>query len=298
MEPLTSKGMGRSGVLDESLSLVGAALRHPAAWLFAALYVTGALVYALVGGPSALIKPLAFLAGYALILLVTLAVTTRAPAPAWTEAAAYSRRRLWWQLGALLIFWLLGIGYTFLLFGPVQALVPRYLALVVLGNVALLLLLYVVLPLLTMRWFGVPWRELGFGRGYRVWMVMGMCCLLPVAVLVIQALSGRAVTAIGNQIVSTLLQAAFVEEVFYRGMVLTRLIRLVGTGWGVVLAALLFGAAHAATNLSQDGGILVALAQSIVAQGTFGVVLAALFIRTRNIWAGVVFHALVDGTGL
>ncbi|GEM_PF-2012466 len=298
MEPLSSGSVEPSRILTRDRAIFYAWFRSPAFWLFAALYVIGAGVYLLLGGPAALVKPLGFLISYALILLVTIACTTNAPAPAWAEAAPYSRRQLWWQLGAALLFWLLEIGYSFLLFGLVQTLPGRYLPLLILGNVVILLLLNVGFPLLIMRRLGVPWSELGFGRGYRVRLVMGISCFLPIVVLVIQALIGRGLASIGSELLQVLLQAAFVEEVFYRGILLTRLIRLVGTGWGIVLAALIFGAAHAALNLSQGNDIVFALAQMIVAQTTLGLVLGVLFVRTRTIWAGVVFHALVDGTGL
>jgi membrane protease YdiL (CAAX protease family) len=298
MEPLSSGNVPRSRVLTGDRAILSSWFRRPAVWLFAALYVSGASVYLLLGGPAALVKPLGFLISYALIVLVTIACTTKAPAPAWAEAAPYSRRQLWWQLGAALLFWLLEIGYSFLLFGLVQTLPTRYRPLLALGNVGVLLLLNVGLPLLIMRRLGVPWNELGFGRGYRVWRVMGISCFLPIVVLVIQALIGRGLADIGSALLQVLLQAAFVEEVFYRGILLTRLIRLVGTSWGIVLAALIFGAAHAALNLSQGGDLAAGFAQMIVAQATFGLVAAVLFVRTRTIWAGVAFHALVDGTGL
>jgi len=298
MEPLSSGNVPRSRTLSGGPAPLRSGVRHPAFWLFAALYFSGASVYLLAGGPAALVKPVEFLIGYALILLVAIACTCNAPTPAWAEAAPYGRRQLWLQLGVALCFWLLGISYAFLLSALVQALPARYLDFLIAGNVVVLLLLNAVLPLLILRRFGVHWSELGFGRGYRVWLVIGISCLLPLVVLVIQALIGRALADIGGKLLQTLLQAAFVEEVFYRGILLTRLIRLLGTSWGVVLSALLFGMAHAALNLSQGTNLAIGLAQMIVAQATFGLVLAILFVRTRNIWAGVVFHALVDGTGL
>ena len=63
--------------------------------------------------------------------------------------------------------------------------------------------------------------------------MIGVSCFLPLVVLVFEALNGRALANIGSKGLQTLLQAAFVEEIF-----------------------------------------------------------------SRNSWAGVAFHALVDGTGL
>ena len=92
--------------------------------------------------------------------------------------------------------------------------------------------------------------------------------------------------------------AGFPEEIFFRGLLLTRLIRLTGTKWGIVISALLFGLLHTATNLSHQGDIVLALSTAILTQVTFGVMVAVIFVRTRNVWAGVVFHTLIDATGL
>jgi membrane protease YdiL (CAAX protease family) len=296
MKQLSSRNVASSRVLNVYQSILPTALHSPAAWLFAALYVIGMMVDAFQGGPSALVKPLAFLLCYILIILAVLALT--APSPAWEQPASHSRRLLWWQLGAVLLFYLLDIGYDFLLFGPLQAPQRSSPALFFWGNIVVLFFLNVGFPLLVMRLLRVPWGELGFGRGYRVWIVMGVSSLIPALVLVGQALSGRAISAIGHDALRSLLVAAFVEEVFYRGTLLTRLIRLVGTPWGIVLAALIFGVSHIAVNLFNGGNITAALAQAIVAQVAMGIVLAVLFVRTHNIWAGVVLHTLIDATGL
>ncbi len=298
MESLSSENVSPSRALPKDRASMRPWVHRLAFWLFTALYLGGASVYFFLEGPAALIKPGGFLIGYALIVLITIVCTRSAPAPAWAAETPATRQQLWWQLGVALFFWLLTSAYAVLLFGLVQALPTRYRGFLVAGNLVVLLLLNVVLPLLLLRRLGVPWGELGFGRGYQVWLVIGVSCLLPLVVLVIQMLTGRALAEIGGQVLQTLLQAAFVEEVFYRGILLTRLIRLFGTSWGVVLSALLFGAAHAALNLSTGANPAIGLAQLIVAQATFGMVAAVLFVRTRNIWAGVAFHALVDATGL
>jgi len=95
-------------------------------------------------------------------------------------------------------------------------------------------------------------------------------------------------------LVQVFLQAGFPEEVFFRGILLTRLIRLFGTKWGIVLSTLIFGIMHMALNLSKGGSVFLALCETILSQATAGIILAIIFVRTRNLLAGVVFHTLLD----
>ena len=298
MEQLSDRNRGHSHAFTSYLSIVGSVLHSSATWLFAALYIIGAAIYLLLGGPSALIAPLGILLVSLLIVSMTITFTMNAPAPFWNEVAPYSRRLLWWQLAACLFFVLLsGVYDDLLFFRPFQSL-ARYGASYLLGNVVVLLILLVGLPLITMRLLRVPWSELGFGRGYRAWLVLAISCLIPLVVIIVQLVTGRSLSLVARNGVGALLQAGFPEEVFFRGILLTRLLRLFGTRWGIVLGALLFGLVHLPLNVASDRSVLLALAQTILAQATFGIVVAVLFVRTRTIWAGTVFHTLVDATGI
>lgn len=91
------------------------------------------------------------------------------------------------------------------------------------------------------------------------------------------------------------LVAGFPEEVLFRGALLTRLSRLWGSEWGVVLSTLVFGLWHFGLAMSNtNGNILAAIASSMALQGMVGLWLAILFVRTRNLLAPVVFHCLWD----
>lgn len=69
------------------------------------------------------------------------------------------------------------------------------------------------------------------------------------------------------------------EEIFFRGFVLKTLAKFLGPVWGIVLTALIFASVHFEF-------------QSIMPLLILSVVLNVLFIKTRSIWPGIVFHIL------
>ena len=70
---------------------------------------------------------------------------------------------------------------------------------------------------------------------------------------------------------------AVVEEIGFRGFLLSGLERIKNPWWGILISSLIFGAAHAVIQ------------QSII---TFfvGIVLAILAVRTRSLWVCIAFH--------
>ena len=86
--------------------------------------------------------------------------------------------------------------------------------------------------------------------------------------------------------------AAFMEEMVYRGWILTRLAelgRFSTTGWtaGVLGSSALFGAAH-----------LYQGASGVVATGLTGLVFALVYLATgRNLWASILAHGFLDTAG-
>ncbi len=162
------------------------------------------------------------------------------------------------------------------------------------------LTLYVVLPVLALLLLRARLSELGFGRGYRSWTVLAVVCFLPLVALLVNLASGHGTLGIlAISFVYNLLVAGFPEEVLFRGALLTRLSRLWGNEWGVVLSTLVFGLWHFGLTMSNThGNILAAIASSIAVQGMIGLWFAILFVRTRNLLAPVVFHTLWDVLGL
>jgi membrane protease YdiL (CAAX protease family) len=73
--------------------------------------------------------------------------------------------------------------------------------------------------------------------------------------------------------------APFVEELFFRGFVLQTLAKKISPFWGVVLTALIFASVHFEF-------------QSIMPLLILSVVLNVLYIKTKSIWPGIVFHIM------
>lgn len=269
----------------------------PACWLFIAIYLLALILYIPAGGNIAGLQLyLSFHAFYLLIILLILPLTANAPTPTWKVAAAYSRRKLWWQTIFALLCWALFMVYTFWLFDSLQPHFSfwkqHYLLLVNLIIWGAPLVGLCLLPLGIMRLLSVPWNELGFGRGYRSWLISGICCFLLFGMTFF--IGPSTLTIFFVNLVQRFPQAGFPEEVFFRGILLTRFIRLVGTKWGIVLSSLIFGISHMALNLSNGGSVLLALCNAILSQATIGIILAIIFVRTRNLLAGIVFHTLLD----
>ena len=86
--------------------------------------------------------------------------------------------------------------------------------------------------------------------------------------------------------------AAFGEEVFYRGYLMTRFAQFMGEGriaWGlaVIAQAILFGAAHAYQG--PPGMVGIAIGALITGAGTL--------VWGRNLWPAIIAHGLTDTLG-
>lgn len=71
--------------------------------------------------------------------------------------------------------------------------------------------------------------------------------------------------------------APFVEEIFFRGFVLQTLAKKISPFWGVVLTALIFASVHFEF-------------QSVMPLLILSVILNVLYLKTRSIWPGILFH--------
>ena len=56
----------------------------------------------------------------------------------------------------------------------------------------------------------------------------------------------------------------------------------------------IFAIIHLEVNLSNDGSLLLALADMVLTQASLGVLFVVVFLRTRSILAGVVIHTMLD----
>src|SRR6185436_3296783 len=143
-------------------------------------------------------------------------------------------------------------------------------------------------------------RYLGLGRGHRVLRVTALWCALPLAYVVFQLATGRlALLAFARRLLSHTVQNGPFEEFLFRGAIQSRLSALLGSGWGVVLGSLAFGAWHLGLGYTQTGkaSILDGLASVFILQSTMGLAFAVIFHRTRNLVAGSVVHVVTNSMG-
>jgi membrane protease YdiL (CAAX protease family) len=304
-EPVLSAAASRPRFLAPYHAILPRLGRSPAFWLFAGVYVLALVMYIPLGGTvrALLDHFLVFLYCDVLVLFLVIPLTSEAPPAAWEEPAPYSRARLWAQLGVVLLFLALFVALTVLLFDPtsVPGLGPfvltwfRQHSALAQPIVIALVLVICLLPLGILRLLGASFRELGFGRGYHTWRVAAVGSAVPAGILVILLVLGHiTLLALGLETLKAALNAGFPEEVLFRGILLTRLVRLPGTQWGIALAVSLFAIVHLEVNLSSDGSVLLAIADMVLTQASLGILFVIVFLRTRNILAGVVVHTIVD----
>jgi membrane protease YdiL (CAAX protease family) len=80
---------------------------------------------------------------------------------------------------------------------------------------------------------------------------------------------------------------------------MSRLNLLFGTSWGVVLSTLVFGVFHTATYTAIfHGDLLAGIALALVGPTLIGFCFAIIMLRTRNLFASPVIHALLDTCSL
>lgn len=90
------------------------------------------------------------------------------------------------------------------------------------------------------------------------------------------------------------------EEVWMRAFVLNGLIRKYGTDKNgirraIIVSALVFGAIHIPNIFFMNP---VTLVVQVVNAASAGVLFGAIFVRSKNIWAGIIIHTLVDWCSL
>ncbi|MEE1618971.1 CPBP family intramembrane glutamic endopeptidase [Brachybacterium sp. J153] len=95
---------------------------------------------------------------------------------------------------------------------------------------------------------------------------------------------------------ATAITAGVGEELLYRRLLQTRLEALVGSGTGLLLAAILFGLMHVPSH--GDGSLWASTAQALALQGTTGIALGLMWRRWRRLWVCILAHLLLNGFGV
>ncbi len=316
--PQRLRGFGQT-IRDEALR---PALRSSAAWTFAAIWVISAGYLAITGHAGTLlqwsgmlIQWLGILIGFGLFILLTVGLTAGAPQRA-SETEHGTRSTLLWLQVALVVAVIALIGQRGMVFHevapPILEHIPLWSPFVQfleeagnrLGQAGYLrnpnylvnpVLMFVVpLPLLLL--LGARWRSLGFERGHRTWRVVVLWSIGYVGYWLFNLITGTwSVGRLGHTLLSKTMQNGFFEEFLFRGVLQTRLSRLISPSWALVISSLGFGLWHIGVRAEQLGGDLLAgAAMSILMQGSAGLAFGVIFLRTRNLLACSVIHVVVN----
>jgi len=101
------------------------------------------------------------------------------------------------------------------------------------------------------------------------------------------------------------IEVGLVEEFFFRALLQDRIsVFTKSTSWGIVLASLLFGLAHApgmyfreagaVDGLSTNPSVMTTISYCIAVQATAGLPFAIIWSKTRNLWLLMAIHAAAD----
>jgi membrane protease YdiL (CAAX protease family) len=156
------------------------------------------------------------------------------------------------------------------------------------------------IPLSLLLMLGVRWREFGIDRlGHRTGQIALIWCALPSAFILL-ALWARATTlpiVLRSLLTSALY--AFGTEFLFRGALQTRLLRLFSLRWTLLIQALLFALWHAPNLIAQlNSQALIGIAYAVALHGALGVALGVIALRTRSLWAGAAFSAVIGSFNL
>jgi membrane protease YdiL (CAAX protease family) len=156
-------------------------------------------------------------------------------------------------------------------------------------------LIYFVLPFAVLLLLRARPGELGFARGYHAWRVAALWCSLPLVLVLVAFAQGQwTLPSLAHRTIQTTLNSGPFEEFLFRGALMTRLAKLLGNGWGIVLSGLAFGLLHAATATASQthGNLLAGAAIGLLQQGIGGMGFAIVVCRTRNLLATSIIHVI------
>jgi membrane protease YdiL (CAAX protease family) len=102
-------------------------------------------------------------------------------------------------------------------------------------------------------------------------------------------------------IISIILQVigiAFFEEILWRGIFLNTIMykfrkNRKGVYYAIIVPSILFGLSHL-TNLINSPEILFGIISQVIYSMTAGVLYSIVYIKYRNIWSGIIIHALFN----
>ena len=168
-------------------------------------------------------------------------------------------------------------------------------------------MLIVLVCIMGIRVFGIwdtaGFQRAGFGKGLLYgspFLVIGLGSVVVSNIGV--DFSKLSFISAGNMVLFTInmLFVGMNEEIWMRSLVLNGLLRKYGEDgkgcWkAIIISALIFGAIHIPNIFFMN---LVTLCVQVINAASAGVLFGVIFIRSKNIWAGIIVHALVDWCSL
>jgi len=170
------------------------------------------------------------------------------------------------------------------------------------ASVIVLEFIYILPVVIILAWRRVNWKHLGFTKFK--WSTLGLGCGLLISAYLVILIHNLALTSLGVDtqgeeilkvfaalkspvwfIITGVIVAPFVEEIFFRGF----LFQGFRAKYGWVVSLLLSSAIFAAAHLDP-----VALIPTFV----LGSVLAYVYHRSNSLWPGIFLHFLVNALGM
>jgi hypothetical protein len=182
-----------------------------------------------------------------------------------------------------------------------------------LGYLPFPILLLTIMAWVSLRLRNLRWRDVGLKHPERWLPTIGLALLIGIGYQVVdifmiapvlESITGEAVDlSLFNNLQGNLLgllfllvvswtEAAFIEEMFFRGYLFNRITDLAGTQRSGILLALMgsslvFGAAHAYQGIS-----------GVVDTTLAGLLLGLLYLNAgRNLWLPILTHGVIDTVG-
>lgn len=165
--------------------------------------------------------------------------------------------------------------------------------------------IFIILVLLILGYTNVLHeRGEGFLRGFYIGGFMTGYCIYEVyAQFFLQRMSGAVPEPVPHILIFavTMFLIGFNEEMVFRGIVLNLFLDKFGNSkkgilTSVILSGVIFGGVHL-TNIFSGVNVGSAMIQALEA-GLLGILLAAIYLRSGNIWITIIAHALTDFASL
>jgi membrane protease YdiL (CAAX protease family) len=310
MKPTTvsTSETNRHRIMQSYRGAFAAALRAPATRFAVFIVLVAALYLIITGYVGAVLLALGTSVGTGLLVLLTVPLTPDVSPSPWLSVSR-SRRRNWVQLGVALLLILLvyqSLLASFGLLPPALTTIPLWTAFLsamyqvqaTLGippNYLVVPLIYFVIPFLALLLLGARPSELGLARGYHAWRVAALWSVLPLVLILIAIAGGQwTLPSLLHRTIQTTLNSGPFEEFLFRGALMTRLARVWGNGWGIVLSGSAFGLLHEPSLAASQthGNLLAGAAIGLLQQGIGGMGFAIVVCRTRNLLATSIIHVI------